>query len=89
MVNAVAFVLSGVYMVAKLRSSDTDGSDDLTCSTIILSAQPSNLHDSLLLFRDEACGSVLRLANAVLSWVAGLKHIVYKAQDCSWTCCRV
>ena len=38
MVNAVAFVLSGVYMVAKLRSSDTGGSDVLTCSTIILSA---------------------------------------------------
>ena len=38
MVNAVAFVFSGVYMVAKLRSSDTGGSDVLTCSTIFLSA---------------------------------------------------
>ena len=38
MVNAVAFVLSGVYMVAKLRSSDTGGSDVVTCATIILSA---------------------------------------------------
>ena len=38
MVDAVVFVLLGVYMVAKLRSSDTGGSDVLTCSTIILSA---------------------------------------------------
>ena len=62
MVNAVAFVLSGVYMMAKLRSSDTGGCDVLTCSTVILSAQPSGLYDSLLLCRDEACGSPLRLA---------------------------
>ena len=38
MVNAVAFVISEVYMVAKLRSSYTGGSDVVTCSTIILSA---------------------------------------------------
>ena len=36
MVNAAAFVLSGVYMVAKLRSSDTGGNNVLTWFPIFL-----------------------------------------------------
>ena len=65
--NSLAFVLSSVYVVVTLRSSDTSGSDVLTCSTIILSAWPVGLQYSLLLSRDE-CGSQRRL-------VAGLKGV--------------
>ena len=54
MVNAVAFVLSGVYMVA------------MRC-----------------------VGLYFDWRDTVLSWVAGLKGVVYMAKDCSCTCCRV
>ena len=77
MVNTFTFVLSGVYMVVNLWSSDIDGNDVLDLLYVYLISLAARAFTILFFFPVLRCmGLGFDWRDAVLTWVAGLRGVV-------------